>query len=76
MTVISLMTIKPAKLGNLNVGRLQEGFPADITVVDLDTEKAVDSSEFVSKGKNTPFNGKVLKGWPVMTITKGMVFKD
>lgn len=75
MDVISLMTIKPAKLVNLNVGRLQEGFPADITILDLDEEKVVDSSQFVSKGKNTPFNGKTLKGWPVMTITKGMVFK-
>lgn len=74
MDVIALMTIKPAKLANLPVGRLQEGFPADITVVDLDTEKVVDSSRFVSKGKNTPFNGKVLKGWPVMTITKGMIY--
>jgi dihydroorotase len=76
MDVISLMTIKPAKLANLPVGRLQEGFPADITIVDLETEKAVDSSQFVSKGKNTPFNGKTLKGWPVMTITKGMIFKS
>jgi len=74
MEVISLMTNKPAKLANLNVGRLQESFPADITVVDLDSEKVVDSSQFVSKGKNTPFNGKALKGWPVMTITKGMIF--
>jgi dihydroorotase len=76
MDVISLMTIKPARLANLNVGRLQEGFPADITIVDLDTEKTVDSSQFVSKGKNTPFNGKTLKGWPVMTITKGMIFES
>jgi len=76
MDVISLMTIKPAKLVNLPVGRLQEGFPADITVLDLETEKIVDSSQFVSKGKNTPFNGKVLKGWPVMTIVKGMIFKS
>jgi dihydroorotase len=76
MDVISLMTIKPAKLANLNVGRLQEGFPADITIVDLDAEKTVDSSQFVSKGKNTPFNGKLLKGWPVMTIIKGMIFNS
>ena len=76
MDVIRLMTIKPAKLANLRVGRLQEGFPADITVVDLDAEKTVDSSQFVSKGKNTPFNGKTLRGWPVMTITKGMIFNN
>jgi dihydroorotase len=74
MDVIRLMTINPAKLANLRVGRLQEGFPADITVIDLDTEKPVDKSIFVSKGKNTPFHGKLLIGWPVITITKGMIF--
>jgi dihydroorotase len=74
MDVIGLMTIKPARLANLNVGRLQEGFPADITVVNLNTEKTVDSSQFVSKGKNTPFNGKKLKGWAVMTVMRGMVW--
>jgi dihydroorotase len=67
---------KPAKLADLNVGRLQEGFPADITVVDLNTEKTVDSRQFVSKGKNTPFNGKKLKGWAAMTVVRGMVFRD
>jgi dihydroorotase len=74
--VISLMTINPAKLANLRVGRLQEGFPADITIIDLSTEKTVNRNEFVSKGKNTPFNGKPLIGWPVMTVVRGMVFKD
>jgi len=76
MDIIRLMTINPAKLASLRVGRLQEGFPADITVVDLDTEKTVNRNEFVSKGKNTPFHGKKLIGWPVMTVTRGMVFKD
>ena len=76
MDVIGLMTIKPAKLANINVGRIQEGFSADITIIDLDTEKVVDKNKFVSKGKNTPFSGKTLKGWPVMTITMGMLFKN
>ncbi|MBN2087721.1 dihydroorotase [Candidatus Peregrinibacteria bacterium] len=74
--VIGLMTIKPAKLANLPVGRLQTGFQADITVLDIETDEKVSTSLFVSKGKNSPFNGKVLKGWPVMTLVKGMVFEN
>jgi len=74
MDVIRLMTINPAKLANLRVGRLQEGFPADITIIDLSTEKTINRNEFVSKGKNTPFHGKPLIGWPVMTVVKGMIF--
>ncbi|MFC1732597.1 dihydroorotase [candidate division KSB1 bacterium] len=75
MKVISLLTIQPARLANLRVGRLQVGFPADITIVDLNEEHEVDRNKFVSKGKNTPFHGKKLKGWPVMTIVKGAVYK-
>lgn len=76
MKVISLLTIQPARLANLRVGRLQAGYPADITIIDLQTEKTVDRNEFISKGKNTPFHGKLLKGWPVMTIVKGGIYKD
>ncbi len=28
---------------------------------------------FVSKGKNTPFNGMKCTGWPVITIVEGKI---
>lgn len=74
MRVIELMTLAPSKFANLRVGRLKAGYPADITLVDLNTEKEVDRMSFVSKGKNTPFHGKKLKGWPVKTIVRGAVY--
>lgn len=74
MEVIRLMTLAPAEFANLRVGRLKAGYPADITLVDLETEKVVDRMSFVSKGKNTPFHGKKLKGWPVKTIVHGAVY--
>lgn len=73
--VIALLTIRPAKLAGLRQGRLKAGYPADISIVDLETEKEVDPQTFVSKGKNTPFQGKVLKGWPLATVTKGGYFE-
>ena len=75
MKVVSLMTLNPAQLAGFNSGRIQAGHPANITIIDLYTEKEVDPSTFVSKGKNTPFKGKKLKGWPVITIYKGKVYK-
>jgi len=75
LTVIGLMTIKPSELANLRQGRLKEGYPADITVIDLDKEVEFDRMTMVSKGKNSPFHGKKLKGWPIMTLTKGNVFQ-
>ena len=75
MHVIQLLTTNPAHLANLRVGRLQAGYPADITIVDLETEKTVNRNQFVSKGKNTPFHGRKLKGWPIITFTKGAIYK-
>jgi dihydroorotase len=67
------MTVKPAEVFGLPYGRLEEGAPADLTLIDLDTEREVRAEEFLSKGKNTPFIGWKLKGWPVLTIVDGRV---
>ena len=69
------MGSNPANLAKLESGRIKTGAPADLTIIDLELEKKVDHEEMVSKGKNTPFDGMVLKGWPVMTILKGNVYK-
>ncbi len=71
--IVEKMTNKPAELFGLPWGRLAEGQIADITIIDLDTERQVNPEEFASKGKNTPFKKWKLKGWPVMTIVNGSV---
>ena len=76
MDVVRLMTSNPAKLAKLKSGKIQSGAPADLTIIDLEMEKKVNHEEMVSKGKNTPFDGMTLKGWPVMTIYKGKVYKS
>ena len=74
---IKWFTYNPAKRLNLDLGKLLEGRIADITILDLHTEKAIDKTTFVSKGKNTPFDGWVCKGWPVMTFVNGkLVYKE
>lgn len=71
--IIEKMTRKPAELFALPWGRLEEGAEADLTIIDLETEREVNPQEFASKGKNTPFTGWKLKGWPVMTMVAGSV---
>lgn len=71
MRITELLTVNPANLANLGTGRIQVGKPANITIIDLDIEKKVDSSTFVSKGKSTPFDNMELKGWPIATIYRG-----
>ena len=45
--------------------------PTDITVLDLDNEYTIDSRDFLSKGKSTPFDGWRVRGRVVMTLMDG-----
>ncbi len=75
--LIDCMSTKPATIFNLPYGKLEVGAVADITIIDLDKEMEIDSTQFLSKGKNTPFNGYRVAGWPVMTLVDGKVtYKD
>ncbi|SEF52342.1 dihydroorotase [Paenibacillus sp. UNC499MF] len=71
--LIERMTSKPAEVFGLETGRLQVGSDADLTLVDLETEKEVDPAAFLSKSRNTPFTGWKLKGWPVLTMVGGKI---
>ncbi|MBD2861849.1 dihydroorotase [Paenibacillus oceani] len=69
--LLDRMTSKPAELFGLPWGVLEVGREADLTLIDLDAEKAVEPSEFLSKGRNTPFTGWKLYGWPSLTMVGG-----
>nr|WP_028530616.1 dihydroorotase [Paenibacillus sp. HW567] len=69
--LVQRMTADPARVFRLNTGSLKVGAPADLTLIDLTAEKEVDPASFASKGRNTPFAGWKLKGWPVMTWVDG-----
>ena len=71
--LVDWLTKKPADVFNLPYGRLEVGGVADLTLIDLEQERAIDKTTFVSKGKNTPFNGWNCAGWPVMTVFEGEV---
>ena len=69
---IGLWTAGPARiLGRPDLGRLAPGAAADLTFIDLDKELVVDSAAFLSKGRNTPFDGWALRGAPVKTVFGG-----
>lgn len=67
------MSLNPANVLNLGGGELKEGAPADITIVDLNEKYVIDSKNFLSKGKNTPFNGYEVYGKVNYTIVDGVV---
>jgi len=69
---IAKLTANPAKiLGLTDKGSLEPGKDADITIIDLEKEFIVDKEKLVSKGKNTPFHGRYLKGKAIRTIVAG-----
>ena len=76
-TIIELCCENPAKIFKIkNKGFLKEGYDADLVVVDLNKRQAVRNEDLLTKCKWSPFEGKILKGWPVMTIVNGNVVYD
>ena len=71
--IIAKMTVNPARILNLDCGRLSAGSAADLTIFDPNEEWVVDAEKFASKGRNTPFNGRTLKGKVKYTIVGGKV---
>ena len=75
--LVERMSLTPAKLLKNGRGTLKEGSAADLVIVDIDQEYVIDSDKFLSKGKNTPFNGKKVRGKVIYTLCNGkVVFKE
>ena len=68
-----LMSKNPSDILNLPCGELVEGGLADFVIIDTEQEYEIDSSKWYSKGKNTPFNGRKVKGRVMTTIVDGNV---
>ncbi|MBQ9278538.1 MAG: dihydroorotase [Lachnospiraceae bacterium] len=75
MEMARKMSYNPAHVIGIDkdYGKLTEGAKADIAVFDPRVEWEVKASEFFSKGHNTPYEGKVLKGKVTDTIVDGRV---
>ena len=68
------MSEAPAKrFGMQRKGVLKEGYASDMILVDLDEEYIINRHRFLSKGKNTPFDGKKVYGKIEYTIVDGAV---
>ncbi len=76
--IAELTSENPARIfGIKNKGRIEIGYDADLTIVDMKKEKRVRDEELFTKCGWSPFNGWKLKGWPIMTILRGnLVFRD
>lgn len=70
--VVAMMCENPAEIYSiLQKGYIREGFDADLTVLDMDMKKRIENKNLYTKCGWSPFNGKEIKGWPVMTFVGG-----
>lgn len=71
---VEMISTNPALILKLeNKGRISVGADADLTILNLEKEIAVDVDSFKSKSRNNPFQGWELRGGPEMTIVGGKI---
>jgi dihydroorotase len=71
--LIVLMSTNPARVINQSLGRLKVGGAADITIFDPTLEWTYRAAAGRSKSRNSPFDGRNLKGAATGTIVAGRV---
>ena len=69
--MVEHMSTAPARILGIDKGSLKPGKMADITIIDPEAEYEICAADFVSKGKNTPFDGKKVKGRVTHTFVAG-----
>ena len=68
LDALAPLTCNPAKLLGLREGRLQKKYPANFVLFDFDRPFVIDGDTFLSKCKNSPFNGKKVNASVLKTI--------
>ena len=71
LELIRLLTVNPAGILRLPVGRLAVGAPADLVLFDPDHPWKICPDEFRSKSKNAPFDDRPVRGRVRLTIVDG-----
>ena len=72
--MVEKMSANPARLlGLADKGSVSEGKIADLVIFNTEKEYAIDRETFFSKGKNTPFHGRKVRGEVLLTMVGGRI---
>ncbi|MFG6425918.1 MAG: dihydroorotase [Muribaculaceae bacterium] len=71
--LVEIMSVNPRKILGLPCSDgIKAGNPADITILDTETEQIVDPATFRTKGRATPYAGMLLQGSVAALLYKGV----
>ena len=74
--LIESLTAGPAAILGRDLGSLEKGYSADVTLIDPEMKWTVNPQAFASKSVNTPLAGVELTGRVVITIYQGTTVFD
>ncbi len=70
--LVDLTSAGPARVfGIEGKGRIALGFDADLSIVDLRARRTIRHDWIASLSGWTPYDGRVVKGWPLHTVVRG-----
>ena len=73
LDLLRRMTSGPSDLLGLGSGRIAKGGPADLVLFDVKAPGRIEPDDFVSKSKNSPFDGYPVRGKVLKTVVDGRV---
>ncbi len=71
--MVELMSINPRRILSLEIPTIEEGATADLTMFAPEEEWTVDTSKFLTRSLNTPFDGWTLRGRPKAIVNRGQL---
>lgn len=74
---VQMVSDNPRRVfGVQNKGRIEVGYDADFTVVDMKKSRLIENSWIASRCGWTPYDGMKVQGWPTHTILLGEVVME
>ena len=73
LELVRKLSLNPARLLQLEAGRLSEGAAADLTLFDPDRPWKITEAGLTSLAKNTAFEGRLVQGRVLMTMVDGRI---
>ncbi|MDE7210108.1 MAG: dihydroorotase, partial [Lachnospiraceae bacterium] len=71
--LVEKLSANPARILGIDRGDISVGHIADLVIADVEEPYVIDVGHFISKGKNSPFQGRTVYGKVLLTMVNGEV---